>query len=91
MIHARLDYQRIQDPALHDPSLLAAGATPIGEDEPVMLFRAQDKYFPAVLHYYRALLEHDPLVSSEMTTAVEDQILAGEDWAAAHGAKTPDL
>ena len=44
MIHARSDYDRIQDPAVNDPSLLSEGSTPIGEDEPVFLIRAKDKY-----------------------------------------------
>lgn len=48
MKHARQDYDRFQDPA---------GLIP--EDEPVMLFRAQDKYFDKVLRYYRQLVEHD--------------------------------
>lgn len=42
MIHARTDYDRIQDPALHDASLLSEGSTPFGEDEPVFLIRAKD-------------------------------------------------
>lgn len=42
MRHARSDYDRIQDPAARDPSLLGPGGTPIGEDEPVFLIRAQD-------------------------------------------------
>ena len=36
MLHAREDYQRIQDPD-----------DKIGEDEPVMLFRAQDRHMAA--------------------------------------------
>lgn len=43
MIHARKDYDRIQDPALHDPSLLSEGSTPFADDEPVFLLRAQDE------------------------------------------------
>jgi hypothetical protein len=42
MKHAREDYERIQDPALTDPSLLHPGCAPIGEDEPVFLLRAKD-------------------------------------------------
>lgn len=38
MIHARPDYNRFQDPAIDDPSLLGEGSTPIRVDEPVMLF-----------------------------------------------------
>ncbi len=42
MKHARADYNRIQDPATHDATLLSDGSTAIGEDEPVFLIRAQD-------------------------------------------------
>ena len=40
MIHARVDYNRIQDPALENPSLLAGNSKPIASDEPVFLLRA---------------------------------------------------
>ena len=42
MRHLRKDYDRIQDPGLADPSLLAPGCSPIAEDEPVFLLRAKD-------------------------------------------------
>lgn len=48
MKHARPDYDRIQDPA---------GLIP--EDEPVFLFRAQDKHTARVLAYYVRLVEGD--------------------------------
>ena len=43
MLHARKDYQRIQDPALENPDLIPNGSTPIAADEPVFLLRAKDK------------------------------------------------
>ena len=49
MLHARNDYNRIQDPALHDPSLLSEGSSPIAEDEPVFLVRASDQAFSDTL------------------------------------------
>jgi hypothetical protein len=49
MIHARSDYDRIQDPALSDLSLLSEGSSPIGKNEPVFLIRASDQAFPATL------------------------------------------
>lgn len=48
MKHARADYDRFQDPA---------GLIP--EDEPVMLFRAQDKHFEDVLRFYRDIVAAD--------------------------------
>lgn len=80
MIHARPDYARIQDPA-----------GKIGEDEPVMLFRAQDKYFLDVLACYAKLLFSDPDARPDILCAVHDQIERGKAWQDQHGCKTPDL
>lgn len=64
MKHARPDYNRIQDPAINDPSLLSEGSTPIGKDEPVFLLRAQDRTAAQVVAYWAWLNErihdHDP-------------------------------
>ena len=49
MLHARSDYNRIQDPAVNDPSLLSEGSTPIAADEPVFLVRASDQAFKETL------------------------------------------
>ena len=46
MLHARADYQRIQDPDNKIP-----------EDEPVLLIRGQDAIAPHVLAYYADYLE----------------------------------
>jgi hypothetical protein len=48
MKHAREDYNRFQDPA---------GLIP--EDEPVMLFRGQDKHASNVVRYYAGLVAQD--------------------------------
>lgn len=48
MIHSRPDYQRIQDPA---------GKIP--DNEPVFLFRAQDKYAPIAVNAWADALESD--------------------------------
>lgn len=53
MIHARSDYNRIQDPAVSDPSLLSEGSSPIAEDEPVFLVRASDRAFVETLQAWR--------------------------------------
>ena len=57
MIHARDDYNRIQDPALSDPSLLSNGSTPIAEDEPVFLLRGQDMSAAEAVRYWAYLNE----------------------------------
>ena len=91
MVHAREDYQRFQDPALDDPSLLGEGGTPVGADEPVMLFRAQDCYFVAVLTAYYGLLCQDFSVGDEMLDAVLGHIELAKEWQANHATKTPDI
>lgn len=57
MRHAREDYNRFQDPAQKDASLLWVGCTPIAEDEPVFLIRAQDISAPDVVAFW-AMLNH---------------------------------
>lgn len=58
MRHARKDYNRFQDPALTDPSLLSDGSTPIAEDEPVFLLRASDDLAPEVVREWAALYDN---------------------------------
>lgn len=79
MIHARTDYDRIQDPENKIPV-----------DEPVMLFRAQDALFPALLAYYAELLRlhrcAQPMIDS--TLAHEQRTRS---WQRQHGCKLPDV
>lgn len=89
MKHARSDYDRFQDPALYDNSLLPEGSTPIGADEPVMLFRAQDKLFISVLNHYRDCLLGTG--NKIMVRMVDDHIRAVREWQDAHGCKYPDV
>jgi hypothetical protein len=91
MKHARADYQRIQDPALEDPSLLAPGSTAISEDEPVMLFRAKDKHFCAVLEHYWRLLVNDPDAKPDIARYVAGHMGTALAWQEKNGCKTPDL
>lgn len=48
MLHAREDYNRFQDPLNKIPM-----------DEPVILFRAQDKYFSKLIRQYADMVEQD--------------------------------
>ena len=48
MLHARADYQRIQDPL-----------NLIKRDEPVALFRGQDKHAAALVRIYADMVEKD--------------------------------
>lgn len=99
MIHARADYDRIQDPATRygdDPDCretwgMSPTATPIGIDEPVILFRAQDKHFVKVLDHYREMLLRDGAHDPRMVESVERHIELANRWQADNGCKTPDL
>lgn len=76
MKHARADYDPIQDPR---------GLIP--DDEPVMLFRAQDENFGDVCMFYAARLESkggDP----EMIRRVRAHAKLGAAWP---NKKKPDL
>lgn len=79
MIHAREDYNRIQDPQGRIP-----------DDEPVFLLRAQDEFAPAVVaDWARRACEggaDEKIVSLALAHAARMQ-----EWQAAHGRKTPDL
>lgn len=80
MVHARDDYNRFQDPE-----------NKIGEDEPVMLFRAQDRHFIKVLKYYQDLLETSN--NYGVAEAVGKHIETAKVWRSKIGTvvKEPDL
>jgi hypothetical protein len=90
VLHARSDYNRIQDPALTDPSLLSPGSTPIGADEPVFLIRAQDLCAGEAVRRYADLAEAMGAASDlvEAARAHADRIGA---WQSVHPAKVPDV
>ena len=79
MIHARDDYNRIQDPY---------GL--IGITEPVFLLRAKDKHAPNTIRHWAKLNQEsgntDPLVNIGATWA---EVM--ENWQKEHGCKLPDI
>lgn len=90
MKHARKDYMRIQDPAIYDRSLLAPDSSPVGVDEPVILFRAQDKLFTSVLIFYKNLLiQHN--AQPEMIQAIDEHITLAVQWSLHNPTKMPDM
>jgi hypothetical protein len=89
MIHARDDYNRFQDPALDDPSLLGEGCSPIGKNEPVFLFRAKDHLAPRVLEDYANQLRAAGL--EDMALTVDRHVKRMQDWQKDHGSKLPDM
>lgn len=88
MIHARTDYNRIQDPAVSNPEL-ATGGTPIAADEPVFLIRGKDACAGAAL---RAWADRLMEIGGDMETAEHVRMWAVrmEQWQISHGGKTPD-
>lgn len=95
MIHARDDYNRFQDPALDNPSLLAPGSSPIAADEPVFLLRAHDRHFVSMLEHYARLVDNDENVSlgdsAVFHTLLFRHAELAKAWQSAHGCKSPDL
>jgi hypothetical protein len=57
MLHARKDYQRIQDPLTTSPAGKSSPARGIPKDEPVFLIRAQDPLFVPMLSHYAELAQ----------------------------------
>lgn len=106
MIHARPDYNRIQDPANPEtnPEVTAQdwqawgmnpSATPIGKDEPVFLLRAQDKHFLAAVEAYGNLVAEDETMDEserkKIVAACIVQASRAALWQAENGCKSPDL
>lgn len=79
MIHAREDYNRIQDPA---------GLIPA--DEPVFLIRAQDICALHTLHAWMSQAQASG-ASNEIIKKVKDHIALMTEWRKNHAVKVPDL
>jgi hypothetical protein len=79
VLHARPDYNRIQDPA---------GLIP--EDEPVFLIRGQDRNAPAVLRHY-AMQAQASGAADDLVLAALKQADRMAEWQKNHKRKTPDL
>lgn len=79
MIHARPDYNRIQDPE-----------GKIGVDEPVFLIRAQDKSAPEALRFWadENIRNGGDQAASRLAEQWADKM---EAWQKMHGAKPADL
>jgi len=79
MIHARDDYNRIQDPE-----------NKIGQDEPVFLIRAKDAVSPAAV---RAWAELNWVAGGDelLTNAAYTQAQRMEEWQLKYGKKLADL
>lgn len=77
MIHAREDYNRIQDPA-----------GKIADDEPVFLLRAKDYFAPAVVRRWAELVAAagDDDLAKNVTMHAERM----ERWQVENGCKLPD-
>lgn len=82
MIHAREDYNRIQDPLE-----IAHG---IRMDEPVMLFRAKDALAPVILAKYAELLRLHGADPRMIQTVLAHEALMRK-WQRINGCKMPDM
>jgi len=79
MLHAREDYNRIQDP-LHL----------IPEDEPVFLIRAQDICAPDVVYYWALKAAHYG-ADKDITDSAKLQVSRMKKWQKEHLVKIPDM
>lgn len=79
MLHARKDYNRIQDPYKK-----------IAEDEPVFILRAKDKLAPEVMNYWVYRLRESGGDES-MAKMVEKHAKLAMEWQKKNGCKLPDL
>ncbi len=91
MIHARHDYNRIQDPAVENPALLGEGSTPIGEKEPVFLLRAQDKYAARTVAFYAGQLGAALDVDPDMAALALHWSSMMASWGQVSTTKSPDM
>lgn len=62
--------------------------TPIGEDEPVVVFRAQDQLMPKVLAYYaaQAIRAGSPAEHVQLIQQAHDRVVA---WQSANRTQVP--
>lgn len=83
LFHARSDYR---------DRIIDVGDT-IPPDEPVILFRAQDRFFLTVLQYYAKLLTQNENVDPQIPAAIQQHYLAAREWQAANPdkVKEPDI
>ena len=77
MLHAREDYNRIQDPEMK-----------IGETEPVFLLRAKDKHAPATLDYWSDLV--DASGNKSLANKIRQWAEKMRRWQECNTAKIPD-
>jgi len=85
MKHAREDYMRIQDPE-----------NKIGEDEPVFLVRAKDRFSVKAMIAWSDAVRREALKTNdaplmEMADMVDDHIEATIQWQEDNECRTPDL
>lgn len=80
MLHARRDYDPIQDPRGLIPDM-----------EPVLLLRGQDKHAPKALMYYVMQLIKDEHVDYDLIEAVILQIRSMQQWQREVNVKSPDM
>ena len=83
MLHAREDYQPIQDP--RDESVA------IPDDEPVFLLRAQDISAPETVRHWVGINRERFGAKEDILIRALDHADKMEAWQEENGCKTPDL
>lgn len=78
MKHARLDYNRIQDPE-----------NKIGEDEPVFLLRAKDMFAPQTVSAWADVIAANG--NQELADIAYDWAVVMLEWQRKNGCKRPDM
>ncbi len=71
-----------------DGTITKYDGTTIPDDEPLFLFRAQDKLLPQVLAYYRKLRVKAGTLPENLTR-MDEQIKAIKAWQKEHHTQTP--
>jgi hypothetical protein len=77
MIHARSDYNRIQDPEKK-----------IADDEPVFLLRAKDEFAPDTLDFWAGAVELHG--DARLADHIRAHANAMRNWQVANGCQKPD-
>ena len=75
--------RRIAGKYMTDGNLTKVDGTPIPEDEPLMLFRAQDKLLAETLDFYREL-RVKAATSAEGLAVLDQEIALVKEWQAKH-------
>jgi len=88
LIYIVVSMRRIDTKYRIDGTIIKNDGTPIPDDEPLFLFRAQDKLLPEVLSFYKKLrIKHG--ASEETIKKMDEQTKRIIEWQKNHYTKLP--